>query len=46
VQTIIDAAKDMESTLLADRRHLHANPEIGHDLPGTVAYLTERLTQI
>ena len=43
MQAIIDAARDMESVLVADRRHLHANPEIGHDLPDTVAYVTGRL---
>ena len=32
--------------LVADRRHLHANPEIGEDLPMTVAYVKQRLQEM
>jgi amidohydrolase len=46
MQSIIDLARSLEPELLEARRHLHANPELGHDLPGTVAYVAERLARI
>ena len=36
-------ANAMMETLVADRRHLHANPEVGDELPKTVAYVKKRL---
>ena len=43
MQPIIEAAAALEPTLVANRRHLHENPEIGHDLPGTLAFVTQKL---
>jgi amidohydrolase len=46
VKTIIEAARALESELVANRRHLHANPELGDQLPGTVAFVTGKLDQL
>lgn len=37
-------AKELEETMIADRRHLHANPEVGLELPETVQYVVDQLT--
>jgi len=39
-------AKELEKEIIAHRRHIHANPEIGLDLPNTVAYVKEQLVQM
>ena len=46
MQSIIEVARGMESELIADRRRLHANPEIGFDLHDTVAFVTGRLERL
>jgi amidohydrolase len=46
VQSIIKAARSLQATLVADRRRLHANPELGHDLPDTVAFVMDRLERL
>ncbi|MBO0446218.1 amidohydrolase [Enterococcus ureilyticus] len=38
-------ADSLEDELIQIRRHLHQNPEIGMDLPNTVAFVKERLTE-
>lgn len=39
-------AKELKETILADRRHLHKNPEVGMDLPETVKYVMGRLADM
>lgn len=39
-------AQDMQETLVADRRWLHAHPEVGGTLPETVAYVKKRLEEL
>ncbi|MDR3672468.1 MAG: M20 family metallopeptidase [Holophaga sp.] len=46
MRSIIESVKDLESALVADRRHLHANPEIGFALPDTVLYVSQRLREM
>lgn len=41
---ILNEAKALQPTTVADRRYLHQHPEIGHDLPKTRQYVMERLT--
>lgn len=38
-------ADRLEEELIQIRRHLHQNPEIGMDLPNTVAFVKEKLTE-
>ncbi|WP_429950258.1 M20 metallopeptidase family protein [Enterococcus sp. AZ101] len=38
-------ADSLEDELIQIRRHLHQNPEIGMDLPNTMAFVKERLTE-
>lgn len=46
MKDILHRAQAMMDTLIADRRHLHGIPEIGHDLPQTTAYVKQRLTEM
>lgn len=46
MSTLIDEARGIEETIVADRRWLHAHPEIGFDLPETTAYVAQRLCEI
>lgn len=39
-------AQELKDTILADRRHLHKNPEVGMDLPETTAYVIKRLNDM
>lgn len=39
----LSKAEDIKEELIKHRRHLHQNPEIGFDLPNTVAYVEEAL---
>lgn len=43
---ILTAAKEIESQLIADRRYLHQNPELGFELPLTTTYVKTRLKQM
>ena len=38
-------ADSLEEELIQIRRHLHQNPEIGMELPNTVAFVKEKLTE-
>ena len=40
---LLSRAKELAPALTAHRRHLHACPEIGFDLPQTTAYVKARL---
>ncbi|MDU4891357.1 MAG: M20 family metallopeptidase [Clostridium sp.] len=43
---ILKSAKDMENQIIADRRAIHENPEVGHELPKTTAYVKQRLEEM
>ena len=43
---ILVTAKEIENQLIADRRYLHQNPEIGFDLPLTATYVKTRLKEM
>ena len=42
-EAILNQARALEAECVADRRHLHANPETGFDLEKTCAYVREHL---
>lgn len=44
--TLRTEAEALQPQLLADRRQLHAHPEVGHSLPGTCAYIAHRLREM
>ncbi|MDR3671268.1 MAG: M20 family metallopeptidase [Holophaga sp.] len=46
MSSIIESVMDLESVLVADRRHFHANPEIGFALHDTVLYVAQRLKEL
>lgn len=46
MKELLQRAQAMQATLVADRRHLHGIPEIGHDLPQTRAYVKKRLAEL
>jgi len=39
----LQRAKELEAELIQNRRHIHSNPEVGLDLPKTVAFVMDRL---
>lgn len=43
---ILEAALAIEDQIIADRRYLHQNPEIGFYLPETAAYVQKRLSEM
>lgn len=43
MSTIIDEARSLQDQIVADRRWLHAHPELGFELPETQAYVRQRL---
>ncbi len=43
---ILQAAKALESQIIADRRHLHQIPEVGMELPESAAYIKKRLDEM
>ena len=43
--SIVSEAKAIENELIAHRRHLHQNPELGFDLPKTTAYVMQQLRE-
>lgn len=46
MSAIWSRANELFDSLKKDRHYLHANPELGHDLPVTTKYVMERLTEI
>lgn len=46
MKDILEAAKAMQDQIVADRRTLHKNPEIGFDLSNTAAYVKTRLAEM
>ncbi|MFL0365590.1 hypothetical protein [Bacillus sp. PK3_68] len=43
---ILVKANEMRNELVGYRRYLHQNPEIGFELPNTVAYVEKILTDM
>ena len=43
---ILNEAKDLQPQLVADRRYLHKNAEIGFELPKTTEYIQRRLREL
>lgn len=43
---LLAEARAIKPQLVTDRRHLHANPEVGFHNPGTAAYIKERLASM
>ena len=43
---LYNEAQAMKETLVATRRHLHQNPELGLDLPMTAAFVEEKLKEM
>lgn len=46
VKTALEEAARIEDQIIAWRRHIHANPEKGFDLPATQAYVAEELARM
>lgn len=46
MKDIYEASKALKSQLVTDRRIIHRHPEIGFDLPETMAYVDKRLTEM
>ena len=46
MKEILKKAEKIKEVIVADRRYLHQNPEVGNDLPVTVAYVKKRLTEM
>ncbi len=44
--SILELAKSLECEMIENRRHFHANPEIGFELSKTTAYIIKKLTQM
>lgn len=44
--SILSQAQEIKQQIVADRRHLHKNPELGLDLEQTAAYVTSRLKEM
>ncbi|MFC3928232.1 M20 metallopeptidase family protein [Streptococcus caprae] len=43
--TYLEDARALYNEMVANRRHLHRNPELGFDLPKTVAFVKDKLTE-
>ena len=43
---LLTEARALQPQLLADRRQLHAHPEVGPDLPQTREYVARRLREM
>lgn len=46
VDQILEEAKKLQEELVANRRWLHAHPELGHHLPETTAFVKSKLDEI
>lgn len=46
MKEMLTAAKAIEEQIIADRRHIHENPEVGFNLSQTAAYVKERLHEM
>ena len=43
---LLERAWELQDQMVADRRYLHQNPELGFELPLTSAYVKKRLTEM
>ncbi|MDR1774648.1 MAG: amidohydrolase [Clostridioides sp.] len=46
MKTFVDYANDIKDEVIANRRYLHQNPELGDDLPVTTAFVKSKLEEI
>lgn len=46
MHSILEEAKALQAEIVKDRRYLHQNAELGHELPVTTAYVLKRLREI
>ncbi len=46
IMNYMQRAYEMKEKIIADRRHLHQNPELGFELPKTVAYVKGQLREM
>ena len=46
MNNILDAALRNEKQIIADRRHIHKNPEVGFYLPDTADYVRQRVADM
>ena len=46
VQELLSSAQEIKQEILADRRTIHQNPEVGTHLPATKAYVMKRLIEL
>ena len=46
MNNFLDAALRNEKQIIADRRHIHKNPEVGFYLPDTADYVRQRLADM
>ncbi len=46
MNSILEEAKALQDVIVKDRRYLHQNAELGHDLPITTAYVLKRLKEM
>ena len=46
VQELLSSAQEIKQEILADRRTIHQNPEVGTHHPATKAYVTKRLIEL
>ena len=43
---LLERAWELQDQMVADRRYLHQNPELGFELPLTTAYVKKRLAEM
>lgn len=46
MNSILEEARDLQEVIVKDRRYIHQNAELGHELPVTVAYVMKRLKEM
>ena len=46
MNNILEEARDLQEVIVKDRRYIHQNAELGHELPVTVAYVMKRLKEM
>jgi hippurate hydrolase len=44
--TLLQEAKDLQETLITDRRYIHAHPGCGFDIQDTLSYVKQKLTNM
>ena len=45
-EKLLSQAKQLQDTILKERRTLHQNPEVGFDIKNTVSFVKKELTDI